>query len=318
VSTLKSINVIHPSSATNNIVNDASGNVAIGNNLTVAGTATVGGVAAVAVAPSTAGNVLTSTGSAWASSAPTGGAINVQTFTSSGTWTKPAYAAGSRVLVQCWGGGGSGGKNSGGGGAGGAGGGGYNERWLSLSQMGATETATVGAGGTALSATGVGNTGGTTSLGSLIFAYGGGGGGNAVYTNGTGGGQLSAGNSSGSPFMPGYPLISVSSSGGFFGVEAWQGSGGNSAGLSRAFSHGGGGAAGLAGQVADPSVWGGGGGGATSTNTSGGVSSYGGNGGAGGATGTAGTQPAGGGGGSTSGNSGAGAAGQIIVTVFPA
>jgi hypothetical protein len=70
MSTLKSINVIHPSSATNNIVNDASGNVAVGNNLTVAGTATIAGVAAVAVAPSTAGNVLTSTGSAWASTAP--------------------------------------------------------------------------------------------------------------------------------------------------------------------------------------------------------------------------------------------------------
>jgi len=318
MSTLKSINVIHPSSATNNIVNDASGNVAIGNNLTVAGTATVAGVAAVAVAPGTVGNVLTSTGSAWASSAPTASVINVQTFTSSGTWTKPSgYAAGSRVLVQCWGGGGSGGKNSAGGG-GGAGGGGYNERWLSLSQMGATETATVGAGGTALSANGIGNTGGTTSLGSLVFAYGGGGGGNAASTNGTGGGQLSAGNSSGTPYMPGYPLISVSSSGGYFSVEAWQGSGGAGGGLSRAFFHGGGGAAASAGQVADPSVWGGGGGGSTSTNTSGGVSSYGGNGGAGGATGTAGTQPAGGGGGSTSGNSGAGGAGQIIVTVFPA
>ena len=42
MSTLKSINVIHPSSATNNIVNDASGNVAIGNNLTVAGTVAMG------------------------------------------------------------------------------------------------------------------------------------------------------------------------------------------------------------------------------------------------------------------------------------
>jgi hypothetical protein len=40
MSTLKSINVVHPSSAVNNIVNDASGNVAIGNNLTVAGTIT--------------------------------------------------------------------------------------------------------------------------------------------------------------------------------------------------------------------------------------------------------------------------------------
>jgi hypothetical protein len=70
MSTLKSVNVIHPSSAVNNIVNDASGNVAVGNNLTVAGTATVGGVAAVAVAPGTNGNVLTSNGTAWTSATP--------------------------------------------------------------------------------------------------------------------------------------------------------------------------------------------------------------------------------------------------------
>lgn len=38
MSTVKSINVMHPSGSTNNIVNDASGNVAVGNNLTVAGT----------------------------------------------------------------------------------------------------------------------------------------------------------------------------------------------------------------------------------------------------------------------------------------
>ena len=43
MSTLKSINVVHPSSAVNNIVNDASGNVAVGNNLTVAGTSTISG-----------------------------------------------------------------------------------------------------------------------------------------------------------------------------------------------------------------------------------------------------------------------------------
>ena len=43
MSTLKTINVIHPSSSTTNIVNDASGNVSVGNNLTVAGTATVTG-----------------------------------------------------------------------------------------------------------------------------------------------------------------------------------------------------------------------------------------------------------------------------------
>ena len=43
MSTLKTINVAHPSSATTNIVNDSSGNVAIGNNLTVAGSSTVTG-----------------------------------------------------------------------------------------------------------------------------------------------------------------------------------------------------------------------------------------------------------------------------------
>ena len=40
------------------------------------------------VAPGTSGNVLASNGTTWASSAPA--AINVQTFTSSGTWTKPS------------------------------------------------------------------------------------------------------------------------------------------------------------------------------------------------------------------------------------
>jgi len=38
MSTLRTINVVHPSGTTTNIVNDASGNVAIGNNLTFSGT----------------------------------------------------------------------------------------------------------------------------------------------------------------------------------------------------------------------------------------------------------------------------------------
>jgi len=42
MSTLKSINVIHPSGSTNNIVNDASGNVTIGNDLTVTGSTNLG------------------------------------------------------------------------------------------------------------------------------------------------------------------------------------------------------------------------------------------------------------------------------------
>jgi len=76
MSTLKSINVIHPSGSTTNITNDASGNVAVGNNLTVAGTATitgattVGGVAVVAAAPTATGNIPFSTnGTTWSSTA---------------------------------------------------------------------------------------------------------------------------------------------------------------------------------------------------------------------------------------------------------
>jgi hypothetical protein len=43
MSTLKSINIIHPSGSTNNIVNDASGNITVGNNATVTGGLTVTG-----------------------------------------------------------------------------------------------------------------------------------------------------------------------------------------------------------------------------------------------------------------------------------
>ena len=76
MSTLKTVTILHPSSAVNNIVNDASGNVAVGNNLTVAGTATltgattVGGVAVVAAAPTATGNIPFSTnGTTWSSTA---------------------------------------------------------------------------------------------------------------------------------------------------------------------------------------------------------------------------------------------------------
>jgi fibronectin-binding autotransporter adhesin len=45
MSTLKSINVQHPSASTINIVNDSSGNVTVGNNLTVTGTSAHTGAA---------------------------------------------------------------------------------------------------------------------------------------------------------------------------------------------------------------------------------------------------------------------------------
>jgi hypothetical protein len=52
MSTAKVITIVHPSSAVNNLVNDASGNVAVGNNLTVAGTSSFTG---------TLGNITTGT-----------------------------------------------------------------------------------------------------------------------------------------------------------------------------------------------------------------------------------------------------------------
>jgi hypothetical protein len=315
MSTIKTINVVHPSSATNNIVTDSSGNVAIG------GTLTVSGVSAVAVAPGTSGNVLTSNGTAWTSA--TAPVINNQTFDSSGTWTKPAgYSANSRVFVQAWGAGGSGGRSTTANNASGGGGGGYNERWLNLSQLGATETITIGAGGAARTGSNQnGATGGNTTVGSLVTAYGGGGGGGLALNagGGGGGGQLSAG-TIGNPGSGGRPYVTVRDS-----DDGWmvQGNGVPAVSFSSsdlaAFKHGGGGGNGINNasfNAGAESVWGGGGGGGGTTGT-GGTSSFGGNGGASAANGTNGTQP-GGGGGAATGTSGAGGAGRVIITVFPA
>jgi hypothetical protein len=286
-------------------------------------------------------------------------AIDVQTFTSSGTWTKPSgYAAGSRVYVQAWGAGGSGGRNSTAANMGGGGGGGYTETWLTLSQFGATETITIGAGGASRTGSNqAGAVGGTTTVGSLVSAYGGGGGGigtynsNGVVNGGGGGGMLSAGNSGGtgsvysttSGGFPGLPLFHGSNIAGgpldhYAATSFPQGAGAGKYYIATntlcttdfyaysvavdAFMTGGGGGANLAGLsgelVGSKSVWGGGGGGGGATSgANGGTSLYGGNGGAAGTTGTAGTQPGGGGGGGTS-TSGAGGDGKVIVTVFPA
>ena len=70
--------------------------------------------------------------------------VNVQEFTSSGTWTKPEQ--GTVAFVQIWGSGGGGASYSNGR-AGGGGGGGYSTAFLRLADLGATETVTIGAGG---------------------------------------------------------------------------------------------------------------------------------------------------------------------------
>jgi len=265
-------------------------------------------------APGTAGNVLTSNGTTWASSAPTSYAINAQTFDSSTAWTKPSgYSANSRVFIQAWAGGGSGARHATAASASGGGGGGYSERWVNLSQLGATETVTIGAGG--VSRTGsnqTGDQGGNTSVtittGGTFTVYGGAGGIQAG-NGGGGGGQLSAA----SGFTPGLPNFLTDTGGAKQGVgDALTQNDG------AAMFHGGGGGY-TTNAPGKNSVWGGGGGGGAGASgaTVAGTSINGGSGGTGGATGTAGTQPAGGGGGGTT-TSGAGGAGRLIITVFPA
>lgn len=250
---------------------------------------------------------------------------NTQTFNSSGTWTKPSgnYAS---YKVRIWGGGGSGGKGQAAGAAGGGGGGGYWEEIGSLSDLGSTETVTIGAGGASRTTRATGAAGGSSSFtrsnSTTLNSYGGGGGDADNSGGATGGGG-------GSFITTG---VSGGSSGAAGGYDAGAGGlGGATSGNSGARGGtGGGGGGGSSGDGAGvnggggASVWGGGGGGAGAEDSSpgpgsGGASVYGGNGGAGAFdanNATAGTQPGGGGGGCETGNSGAGGDGRVIVTVW--
>lgn len=130
-----------------------------------------------------------------------GNAPTIQIFTASGTYTKPAGLVAAIVEVCGAGGGGGGGAATGApySWAGGGGGGSSSRRRLLASAIGATETVTIGAGGSAgTSAGGNGGTGGTSSLGALVNAPGGVGGDGAVsgstsYPGGAGGAVGSAG-----------------------------------------------------------------------------------------------------------------------------
>jgi len=210
-----------------------------------------------------------------------------QTFTASGTWTKPAGV--KHVFVECWGGGAGGasahrasGERAAGGGSGGT----YVYRLIDASTIGATVTVTIGAGGgSRTGGTQVGLAGGDSSFGSFVVAKGGGGG--TAQTTALGGGASATGGDAG--------YYSGSGVGG-----AVNGNGGSSVG------------------TGGNSVYGGGGGGGAGGSThAGGVSVYGGNGGASGVNGENGSIPGGGGGACTGTTvdrtSGAGARGEVRV-----
>ena len=104
----------------------------------------------------TSGNVLTSDGTNWASTAPAGGSgfstINIQTFTASDTYT-PTASMKYAIVEICGGGGGSGGCLATGvttyGASAGGGGGEYARGVFSAATISTSQTVTIGAGGTA-------------------------------------------------------------------------------------------------------------------------------------------------------------------------
>ena len=216
-----------------------------------------------------------------------GGSVDVQTFTASGTWTKPSGAR--FVYVELTGSGASGGKSGSGDGGGGGGGGSWWAGWLNADDLAATETITVGAGAVGVSSNGNGNHGSPSWFADppLLIGYGGG---RGLQNTGAGGygGMRNAG---------------------------WHGTGMK--------SHAGNGGAGVLGGAGNNGQWclyggaGGGGGGEITSGGTGGTSQFGGDGGDG-STGsgspTAGSIPGGGGGGIESATtSGAGADGLVTV-----
>jgi hypothetical protein len=192
---------------TTGTASNVTGTVAVANGGTGSTTLTANNVllgngtsALQAVAPSTNGNVLTSNGTTWVSSAPSGGgntqfslALRGSATNSSGTplvfnstgsltWTCPAGVTRIKLIVVGGGGGGAGGGGSKGvnGGSGGVGVGFYTVTPTTAYSI------TIGAGGAGGNGGSAGGAGGSSSFGSLLTATNGSGGSGGSRTNGTG------------------------------------------------------------------------------------------------------------------------------------
>jgi len=281
-----------------------------------------------------AGTSLVNNGSGTLAWTVVGSAAPTQTdFNTSGTWTKPS--SGTMALVEVWGAGGGGGAASspapyaGAYGAGG-GGGSYKSQVYRLTDLPASVTVTVGAGGAGLGISGAysyasGNSGGTSSFGSLLSAFGGKGGGFNYPYNSTGPG--------GNTVIPTTSLVSVQvdgppSGGSFPGIGGAVTDSAQARAGQLAYFHsdrtwnGGTGFCSITGTGNNTTLNGiansvyGGGGGVGDSGASAGTSVFGGNGGGVSANGSA---PGGGGGGTpdrTIAASGSGATGRVRVTVF--
>lgn len=222
---------------------------------------------------------------------------NVQTFDTSGTWTKPG--GGTLVLIECIGAGGSGSRHSTAANTCGGVGGAYQSVYVNIETLPSTVSVTVGTGGASRTGSNqTGAAGGNSSFGSYITATGGPGG--AFAGNIFGVQPPSPVTRTTTQSWPD-PLstIDVDDTGNTQSRINWI-----YAELGFVATNSAGGASVRAGAA-----------GGAAPSLAGGTSTYSGNGGAGGVTGGNGFAPGGGGGGGTS-TSGAGANGRVRITVW--